>query len=147
MTVPAIRIEGSQNPALLTEIHAAAFDAPWSADEFAVLVDQPGVRALCAGTDGFILLRTVADEAEILTLAVRPAARRAGLGRALVRAAAVEAARSGARSLFLEVAHDNAAAVALYRAAGFAEAGRRARYYRRGDSPAADALILVRNLP
>ena len=74
-------------------------------------------------------------------------ARRAGLGRALVEAAALEAARSGARSLFLEVAQDNAAAAALYRGAGFVEAGRRPGYYRRGDAPPADALILVRNLP
>ena len=148
MTLAPIRVvEGPRGPALLAGIHAEAFDAPWSASEFADLTAQSGVRALCGAADGFVLLRIVADEAEILTLAVRPSARRAGLGRALVEAAALEAARSGARSLFLEVAQDNAAAAALYRGAGFVEAGRRPGYYRRGDAPPADALILVRNLP
>lgn len=146
MTAPAVRIEASPSPALMAEIHAEAFDAPWGAGELASLSNQPGVRALCAGSDGFIMVRTVADEAEILTLAVRPRARRSGLGRALVEAGAAEAVRSGARSLFLEVAQDNPAALALYGGAGFAEAGRRPGYYRRADAPAADALILVRNL-
>ena len=139
-------VEGPQLPQLLAGLHARAFETPWSAGEFADLVAQPGVRALSAGEEGFILLRTVADEAEILTLAGRPESRRRGLGRALVEAGAAEAARAGALSLFLEVAHDNLAALALYARAGFAEAGRRPRYYRRPEGPAADALILVRNL-
>lgn len=146
MTSSSLRTGEPPSPGLLAEIHAEAFDAPWRAEEFAALCSQSGVRALCAGAEGFILLRTVADEAEILTLAVRPAARRSGLGRALVAAGAAEALRAGARSLYLEVAQDNTAALALYHRAGFAEAGRRPGYYRRVDGPAADALILVRKL-
>ena len=41
------------------------------------------------------------------------------------------------------MAEDNAAAIALYRAAGFVEAGRRPGYYPRSDGPAAAALILT----
>lgn len=130
----------------MAAVHAAAFDRPWDAAAFQALMDQPGVLAL-GDEDGFILLRMAADEAEILTLAVRPEARRRGQGRALVRAATIQARLSGAGRLFLEVAEDNAAAGALYRQAGFVEVGRRPRYYPRTDGPDAAALLLALNLP
>ncbi len=129
----------------LAALHAEAFDAPWSAAAFADLLGQAGV-VLEGETGGFILVRVVADEAEILTLAVRPSARRLGLGGRLVRAARDRAAASGAMRMFLEVAEDNGPARALYGALGFAATGRRPRYYRRSDGPAVDALILVLNL-
>lgn len=131
--------------ARLAGLHAAAFPAPWNAAAFETLLDQDGVFALEA-TDGFILMRAVADEAEILTLAVRPAARRQGLAaRLLTEAAAAAAARSATR-LFLEVAADNAGALALYDGAGFAVAGRRPGYYARPGGGREDALILALNL-
>lgn len=129
----------------LADLHAGAFDAPWSAAAFADLLGQAGVF-LEGDADGFVLIRTVADEAEILTLAVRPAARRKGLGARLLRDATVRAAAIGATRVFLEVAEDNAPARALYGALGFEAAGRRPRYYPRADGPAADALLLVLNL-
>lgn len=132
--------------ASLAEIHAAAFSAPWDAKAFETLLDQTGVFAI-AEPEGLILLRVVADEAEILTLAVRPSARQGGLGTRLVRDGATEAAGRGARRLFLEVADDNVAALALYTRAGFAEAGRRPGYYARRDGDRQDALILALNLP
>ena len=86
--------------------------------------------------------RAVADEAEILTLAVTPLVRRNGAGRALVEAAAAIAAARGADSLFLEVAATNAAALGLYAASGFETAGLRRAYYADG----ADALVMRRTL-
>ncbi|WP_309627058.1 GNAT family N-acetyltransferase [Brevundimonas sp.] len=129
----------------LADLHAGAFDAPWSASAFADLLGQAGV-VLEGDNDGFILIRTVADEAEILTLAVRQAARRQGLGARLVRAATARAAAFGATRMFLEVAEDNAPACALYGSLGFEPAGRRPRYYPRPEGPAVDALLLVLNL-
>lgn len=129
----------------LSSLHAEAFDAPWSAEAFATLLGQPGVL-LQAEADGFVLVQVAADEAEILTLAVRPSARRRGTGSRLVAAASDRAFDRGARRLFLEVAADNAAALALYAALGFEPAGRRPRYYARKDGPAVDALLLVLNL-
>lgn len=136
---------GSETARRLADLHAQAFNVPWSVEAFAALLDQAGVFAL-ATEDGFILIRVVADEAEILTLAVRPHVRKLGLGRALVEHGAVEASRRGAVHLFLEVAQDNKAARALYARTGFVEAGRRAGYYARTDGSTSDALVLARDL-
>jgi len=139
-------VTGTTGPAgRLAALHAEAFDAPWDAAAFETLLDQAGVH-LAQVAGGFILVRTVADEAEILTLAVRPADRRCGLGADLVARAAADAAAQGATRLFLEVAEDNEAARGLYARAGFAEVGRRPRYYARADGSRSDALILALNL-
>jgi ribosomal-protein-alanine N-acetyltransferase len=129
----------------LAALHAEAFDAPWNAAAFATLLDQPGVAA-AETEDGFILIRTAAGEAEILTLAVLPRARRRGVGAGLLAQGVVCAIAGGAERLFLEVAEDNVAARALYARAGFTEAGRRRGYYGRPRGPAADALVLALDL-
>ncbi len=85
-----------------------------------------------------MLARALADEAEILTLAVVPTLRRHGIGRDLVRRALVHAASLGLGACLLEVAASNSPARALYAAQGFAEVGRRNRYYPDGG----DALVL-----
>ena len=128
----------------LAAIHAEAFETPWDAASLSALLASPGVFVV-AEADGFILIRVVADEAEILTLAVRTPARRGGLGARLVEAAVVRAAALGAERMFLEVAEDNAAARALYARAGFHEAGRRRGYYARADGSREDALVLALN--
>ena len=133
------------SPKVMADIHASAFERPWDAATFDSLCGQPGVAAL-GDTDGFILIRTVADEAEILTLAVRPETRRQGTGARLVAAGSQAAREQGAVSLHLEVADDNAAALALYGGAGFVETGRRPGYYPREGRPAAAALLLTLKL-
>jgi len=123
---------------LLADLHAMAFDHAWSAVEFSALLN--GAATGWRTADGFILVRQAAGEAEILTLAVAPAARRRGLGRALVNQALASLDHA---DLFLEVAADNAAAIALYEGAGFAAVGRRRGYYARPEGRA-DALVLRR---
>lgn len=134
-------------PAAMASLHARAFTTPrpWSEAEIADLLASPLVFALHEA-GGVLLGRVVAGEAELLTLAVAPEQRRAGLGRRLVTAFLAEAARRGAESVFLEVAEPNAPARALYAACGFRPAGRRRAYYQRPDGGAEDALILVRTL-
>ena len=136
---------GPDAPERLATLHATAFETPWDASVFSSLLTQDGVFALEVA-DGFILLRVVADEAEILTLAVRPQARHGGLATALVRQGAAAATEHGATRLLLEVAQDNGAARALYARAGFTQAGRRIGYYARAGGSRADALILARDL-
>lgn len=134
-------------PAALAQLHAAAFHTgrPWSADEFAALLQDPHTH-IVTHPGGFALWRAIADEAELLTIAVDPVHQRQGIGRALLHALAATA-NTQAATLILEVAADNAAALALYLGAGFQTVGRRQGYYRRGDGPAADALILRASLP
>lgn len=138
--------ETTVDPVALAALHATGFERGWSAAALADLLDQPGVMVMTA-PDGFILIRVVADEAEILTLAVHPQARGRGQGARLTRQAAAAAAAAGARRLFLEVAEDNTAARALYRRTGFESVGRRPRYYARAGAAPVDALLLSLNLP
>jgi ribosomal-protein-alanine N-acetyltransferase len=143
-----VTIEATADAALLASTHRAGIDEPWSEAFFAALLNQAGVTAwIAAGPRpvGVILMRAVAEMAEILTLAVRPDHRGQGIGRALVERALAEMTVLRARKCFLEVAKDNAAAVALYRACGFSLCGERPRYYARG-ADLIDAQVMERKL-
>lgn len=139
-----IEAVGAEAAALLSEMHAESFPAnqAWGASAIALMLGLPGHFGLLAIQQdeplGFALGRVQADQAEILTIAVRPGARGQGIGRALLNALLAEAAKRGALDLFLEVAEPNMAARALYAGAGAKEVGRRRRYYADG----ADALVL-----
>lgn len=115
---------------------------PWSAAEITATLATAGAFLLTAEA-GFLIGRVIADEAELLTLAVAPPARRAGTGQRLVEAFLSEARARGAAVAFLEVAADNAPALALYLGAGFAENGRRPRYYLDRDGSLHDALVMA----
>jgi ribosomal-protein-alanine N-acetyltransferase len=144
VTVALLR--DGRDTAPLAAVHAACFPDPWDARAIADLLAMPGAFAFTA-PDGFILARVAAGEAEVLTLAVSPQARRFGTGTELVLAAAAHAHRIGAQTLFLEVAASNLAARTLYRRIGFVEAGLRKGYYTAGRERPEDALILRSNLP
>ena len=137
------RPAGLDDAAILSSIHARAFSEPWDADVMRSFLTGAGVLGLLAepSDTGFILCRRIASEAEILTLAVDPASRRRGVGSALLTAAVDWAREATADAMFLEVACDNAAALAMYRAAAFVEVGRRRAYYSRPKG-AMDALVL-----
>lgn len=139
-----IRLAEPSDAGLLAALHAPCFHSPWDEAAFAELLGQAGVFAAATG-EGFILCRVILDEAEILTLAVRPEARGGGLGGRLTASAADIARAAGAERLFLEVAEDNTAARALYARAGFVQTGRRKAYYETAQGRI-DALILVLNL-
>lgn len=133
--------------ARLARLHAACFvtPRPWTAAELDRLLADPACF-LIERPAGFVLGRSVLDEAEILTIAVDPAARRQGLGRQLIDAFEAEARARGALTAFLEVAADNLPALALYRASGFVAQGRRPRYYRAPDGSLKDAEIMGKDL-
>jgi [ribosomal protein S18]-alanine N-acetyltransferase len=126
--------------AVMAAIHRSAFPPPenWSRDVFGLQIALPNVFGLLHEEGGLILARVAADEAEILTLAVSPEVRRTGIGAMLLREATTLAAKSGARTVFLEVSVANTSAYRLYTRAGFVEAGRRPHYY----SDRSDALVL-----
>lgn len=129
----------------LAVLHAGAFERPWSSDEIETMAAAFGAFGMAAmeGREvlGFILLRAMAGEAEVLTIAVAAGHRRQGVGRALIEAAAATAKSVGAEEIFLEVAEDNPAAIGLYEQAGYEPVGRRAGYYPRSGG-AVDAILL-----
>lgn len=138
----------------MARLHAGSFRRDWSEDEIEALILDPTVtgflarRANLFGTRraiGFVLVRMVAGEGEILTIAVEAARRGQGHGRALMDAAIHTLRRAGASDLFLEVDEANTAALGLYRAYGFVEVGRRKGYYPAGAGrPPAAALVMRR---
>lgn len=150
------RPEGANNPILfdsgkddveqLAALHASSFSKPWDAEALSALLAGPGVFAHVV-PDGFVLTRVAGGEAEILTLAVAPAARRRGLGRALMLAAAARAASLGAAAMFLEAGTGNDAALALYARMGFARIGLRKGYYADAPDAGRDAWVLRAELP
>ncbi len=131
----------------MARLHGESFvtPRPWSEAEIAAVLDSALCFVLTAPL-GFLIGRAVAGEAELLTIAVDPAARRQGIAAGLVAGFLAEARARGAGVAFLEVAADNAAALALYGAAGFAESGRRRGYYVGPDGRAVDAVLMSRGV-
>lgn len=134
-------------PEALAALHALCFTTPrpWTAAEFAGLMAQPQVFLICL-PEGLALARMAGPEAELLTLAVHPAAQRRGHGRALLQGWLDEAATRGAIDAYLEVASDNRGAISLYLAEGFQELGRRRGYFQRPDGTRLDALVVHKTL-
>ena len=117
----------------------------WTASEFAELLAQ-SITILIGSPAGFALGRVAGPEAELLTLAVHPAARRRGVGLTLMLAFETEAAARGAEEALLEVDASNLAARALYARMGYRAVGRRPGYYLRKAERPVDALVLHKPL-
>lgn len=160
MTVVEIRPLAEGEGAVLDALYAECLDEPLAAPVRASLLASPGMWASIAwvaaeveagaaegrAAAGFVMARSIAGEAEIVGIGVLPQRRRAGIGGALLADAMVRAAALGAEAIFLEVAEDNPAAVALYRSAGFRPVGRRPGYYRRKSKLPIAALIMRRTV-
>jgi len=131
----------------LAGIHGTCFSQPrpWTAAEFDTLLCAPGA-ALISKSQGFVLARVAADEAEVLTIAVLPRARQIGIGRALMAELEADLRHRGVEFLHLEVSDANTPALALYYSRRFTESGRRSGYYPALDAISQDALILSKTL-
>ena len=88
---------------------------------------------------GYVGSQTVCNETDMMNVAVTADFRRQGIGEKLVTALVEELKAIESHSLTLEVRASNTPAQALYEKLGFAEVGRRPRYYQ---NPKEDALIL-----
>jgi ribosomal-protein-alanine N-acetyltransferase len=157
---PSARVEpvGTESAAVLAAIHGTAFARPWSPLEFQSLLAERGVLAdgLFVGREGllgrtpqpagFILSRAVLDEAEILTVAMRPELRGRGYAKPLLSRHLDGLSRRGVAKVHLEVEDGNAPAIALYRRLGFGETGRRPGYYAKPDGSRVAALMMALDL-
>jgi len=140
-----IRLCGTEHLAAVQQILQAAPEAaPWSAGALADCLKDATARFLVAteghAVVGFIIGHWIADEAEILNLAVQPEVRGRGIGTALVKALLEDAAFRGALRVFLEVRESNARAIRFYQRLGFRLTGCREEYYR---FPVEAALVLT----
>ncbi len=125
------------------DIHASSFDKPWSDGTLAEMLASKGMKGILArrgnlhresqrgkSIRGFLMYRTMAGEAEIITIATAKADRGTGIGRALLEEMIRRCLADRLEAIFLEVDEANAAAIALYRKFGFREVGKRKAYYR-----------------
>ena len=107
---------------------------------------SPAARLFTAegeGVLGFAVFQLAAGEASLYALNVDPAARRKGVGAALLAGALGALRAEGADQCFLEVRAANAPAIALYRRLGFAAAGVRRGFYH---DPPDDAVVMTLTL-
>jgi len=120
--------------------------AQWTPQDYAGL-SAAGMTGWVAEVEGriagFLIARRIASELEILNLAIRPDARRRGMGRALIQFAFAWGKEFGATSAFLEVRASNLAALEFYRRHQFKKTGRRHLYY---SNPVEDALVLTASI-
>ncbi|MBA3854599.1 MAG: ribosomal-protein-alanine N-acetyltransferase [Gemmatimonas sp.] len=140
-----IRAPGPDDAGRLFEIERACFPDPWPAHSFVELCD--GSRSDCWVAElggrvvGYWVGRRVQDEADLANFAVAPESRGKGIGRALLDDFIKTVGGYGRTVIYLEVRESNVAALALYRAFGFEEVGRRKAYYTK---PTEDALVMAR---
>ena len=145
--------ESASLDAVMAVMHAAFdpdFGEGWTRSQCAGILPLTGVRLVLARDEGgevrgFSLQRVVADEAELLLLAVAPPAQRRGIGASLLEDFLEHGRSNGVRRVHLEV-RDGNPAVAMYRAFGFRREGRRPKYYSGRDGRRHDALTMVREL-
>ncbi|AEV35007.1 Ribosomal-protein-alanine acetyltransferase [Pseudovibrio sp. FO-BEG1] len=121
----------------LAKLHAECFKQNWGTAELTTIFEQKGVFFLSARTSGvtgktdlgFVVIRSIAGEAEVLTIAVSPKQQNKGIGRKLMEAAIFQLYSDRTEALFLEVDDTNDSALKLYKKLGFKQVGERKAYY------------------
>jgi len=126
------------------------FGEAWTRSQLAGILPMGGVSLIVARRSnstpvGFSLFRTVADESELLLLAVLPSQHRRGVGRRLLGDFLKRARNEGVARVHLEV-RDGNPAVSMYQDVGFSPVGRRRNYYHAEDGRRFDAITLAYQL-
>ena len=134
----------SQSVVQVAALEQICFAVPWSLAALESELRNP-LAIYFVGLErgevaGYAGMHGICGEGHITNIAVAPDMRRRGVARALLDALLAHAHEHEFTLLTLEVRASNAAAVALYEAAGFYVAGRRKQYY---DNPREDALIMT----
>jgi [ribosomal protein S18]-alanine N-acetyltransferase len=139
-----IKVEVTQKPDadVLAAIHGECFEKGWSAGDISGMLATGAVAFVSPGAAGFGLLRPAADEAELLTLAVRRHLRGRGTGKAITEAMLDWAKGRGIKQVFLEVRQSNAAALGLYGKMGFSVMSKRKGYYNNADGTVENAIVM-----
>ncbi len=115
-------------------IERASFTLPWSRGAFLYEMEQNRVARCSVMREnghvaGYVCIWEIGDELHITNIAVDPARRRQGLGRALLTYVIEDGRARGLRVVALEVRPSNREARTLYDSFGFRVVGRRKGYY------------------
>ena len=131
----------------IAALEKATFSFPWDEASILAELDNPLALWLVVVEDekvlGYVGSQTVFEDADILNVAVLPAARRRGIAETLMTALESRLSERGAERITLEDRASNAPAIALYRKLGYAQVGLRKNYY---EKPREDALILQKQI-
>jgi ribosomal-protein-alanine acetyltransferase len=121
--------------AAVLDIERRSNPHPWSESNFSEALRQ-GYLCLVARdesrTVGFVVLRLLVDDAELLLIAVNPDSRRSGCASALLSELSVRMRALNKNALHIEVRQSNNNAIAFYEARGFVRVGMRKKYYPSG---------------
>lgn len=133
---------------ILEHIHATCFPDAWDQATFDHLLRETSTcgwmaTSLEGDPIGFILARVLGQEAEILTFSVVPFYQKEGVGRCLLNELLSFLKSVSCEKVFLEVAVDNEAAIALYTSKGFAVIGTRPNYYKRAGQTFVSAIVMA----
>lgn len=130
---PSFRRLSAADAETVAQLEKECFTLPWTLDQCRAALTQKtfGAFGLFDGATlvGYISVYHVAQEMEIVNLAVAAPWRRQGLGRRILRLLLQVAHKMGMQSVSLEVRQGNAAAISLYQSVGFRRVGRRKAYY------------------
>lgn len=136
----------------LAKIHQSGFFHGWQNSEFSSYLARPDRTPIYVACDkknriaGFMVLRLIKGEAELLTIILEKKWRGKGVGRALLQAGFDDLLTSEANAMFLEVDTQNLSAIALYEKFGFKQVSTRPGYYPLKDGTRATALVMRANL-
>lgn len=145
---------GGEGAALFAELHRLSFENDqaqiWTQKDFTQLCTVGGTSGFIIGDAeepfGFVLVRLLGEEAEILTLCLHPDRQRRGYATLLLDHLGEQLKMRGAKRLFLDVRVDNEAATGLYEKSAFEKSGVRKNYYSLADGGKKDACLMARNL-
>jgi len=150
LTTLVVKSGNGAATAILAQLHRRAFEAQgeraWSAHAFEQMLASPGCEAFLYHQENtpvaFALVRSVCDEAELVSLAVDPEFQSQGFARAVIAGLMDHLITQGVAQLHLEVRQDNKKAIKLYRSCGFVQIGERRAYYQTSGGKKIDAHLL-----
>lgn len=128
----------------VAELESLCFSAPWNEKMLEEELENPYSHFLTVREKnqvvGYLGCHMIEGEGYIANVAVNPANRRKGIGRALIQRLQQDAVEKRLVFLTLEVRSSNISAQALYINCGFEKVGIRKKFY---THPAEDAVIMT----
>ncbi|MGH1350700.1 MAG: ribosomal protein S18-alanine N-acetyltransferase [Methyloligellaceae bacterium] len=139
--------------AALAQVHGNLFSDGWSEQDFIRFIENQSDIVIAAIDEnlhilaGFLILRIVIDEAEILTIGVAADYQGRGVASLLCKDLLDTATKDGVKKIFLEVRADNVKALSLYEKQGFDLVATREGYYKNHkEAGRIDGLVMQKSI-